>query len=212
MTPMKMPVFQPHLERGQSERPQPWQAARPSATVPSSRGQPQRGSDDAGWEEVLRVAVLFVCLGNICRSAAAEGVLRALAAAESLADRIEVASAATHDYQIGRPPDPRAQAIARARGIDISAQRARQADADDFRRFDYVLAMDRANLADLRRICPPDAQNRLHRFLDFAPALGVRDVPDPYYGDERDFVVMMDLIEAGARGLLAHLRRNELAS
>lgn len=158
------------------------------------------------------VAVLFVCLGNICRSAAAEGVLRALAAAESLADRIEVASAATHDYQIGRPPDRRAQAVARARGIDISAQRARQADAGDFRRFDYVLAMDHANLADLWRICPPDAQNRLHRFLDFAPALGVRDVPDPYYGDDSDFVVMMDLIEAGARGLLAHLRRNELAS
>ncbi len=158
------------------------------------------------------VAVLFVCLGNICRSAAAEGVFRALTKAEGLAHRIEVDSAATHDYQIGRPPDRRAQAIARARGIDISGQRARQADAADFRRFDYVLAMDHANLADLQRICPPNAQERLHRFLDFAPGLGVRDIPDPYYGDGRDFVVMMDLIEAGARALLTHICRNELAS
>ena len=157
------------------------------------------------------VAVLFVCLGNICRSAAAEGVFRSLTAAEGLAHRIEIDSAATHDYQIGRPPDRRAQAVARARGIDISRQRARQAGADDFRRFDYVLAMDHANLADLQRVCPPDAHERLHRFLDFAPGLGVRDVPDPYYGDDRDFAKMMDLIEAGARGLLAHICRHDLA-
>ena len=158
------------------------------------------------------VAVLFVCLGNICRSAAAEGVFRALTKAEGFAHRIEIDSAATHDYQIGRPPDRRAQAVTCARGIDISGQRARQAGADDFRRFDYILAMDDSNLADLQVICPPDAQERLHRFLDFAPGLAVRDVPDPYYGDGRDFAVMMDLIEAGAWALLAHLRRNELAS
>ena len=157
------------------------------------------------------VAVLFVCLGNICRSAAAEGVFRALMSAEGLAGRIEVGSAATHDYQIGRAPDPRAEAIARERGIDISRQRARQAGTDDFRRFDYVLAMDRANLADLRRICPADAQQRLHRFLDFSPELEGRDVPDPYYGDRRDFAQMMDLIEAGSRGLLAHIRKTDLA-
>jgi protein-tyrosine phosphatase len=157
------------------------------------------------------VAVLFVCLGNICRSAAAEGVFRALTAAEGLGDRITIDSAATHDYQIGRPPDPRAQAIARTRGIDISRQRARQAEADDFRRFDYVLAMDQTNFDDICNICPPNAHKRLHRLLDFAPDLGVRDIPDPYYGDERDFAVMMALIEAGARGLLDHLRRNELA-
>jgi protein-tyrosine phosphatase len=156
------------------------------------------------------VAILFVCLGNICRSAAAEGVFRALAAAEGLSNQITVASAATHDYQIGRPPDRRAQAVARARGIDISRQRARQAGADDFRRFDYVLAMDQANHDDLWRICPADAHKRLHRFLDFAPELGVRDVPDPYYGEAEDFIRMMDLIEAGARGLLAHIRRTEL--
>ena len=90
------------------------------------------------------VRVLFVCLGNICRSATAEGVLRTLTRAEGLADRIDVGSAATHDYQIGRAPDARAQTIARERGIDISSQRARQVSADDFRRFDYVLAMDAA--------------------------------------------------------------------
>jgi protein-tyrosine phosphatase len=156
------------------------------------------------------VAVLFVCLGNICRSATAEGVFRALMMAEGLADRIDVDSAATHDYQTGRAPDSRAQAIARKRGIDLSSQRARQVNADDFRRFDYVLAMDRANLADLRRICPPDAQARLHRFLDFSPGLEGGDVPDPYYGDGRDFTLMMDLLEAGSRGLLAHIRKTDL--
>ena len=157
------------------------------------------------------IAVLFVCLGNICRSAAAEGVFRARMTAEGLAEQINVGSAATHDYQVGRPPDPRAEAIARERGIDISNQRARQAGADDFRRFDYVLAMDRANLADLRRICPKDAQARLHRFLDFTPNLEGSDVPDPYYGDRRDFALMMDLLEAGAQGLLAHIRKTDLA-
>jgi protein-tyrosine phosphatase len=128
-----------------------------------------------------------------------------------LADRIDVGSAATHDYQIGRAPDPRAQTIAWERGIDISSQRARQVSADDFRRFDYVLAMDAANLADLRRICPPDAQARLHRFLDFSPGLEGGDVPDPYYGDRRDFTRMMELLEAGACGLLAHIRKTDLA-
>jgi protein-tyrosine phosphatase len=156
------------------------------------------------------VAVLFVCLGNICRSVTAEGVFQTLMRAEGLADRIVVESAATHDYQIGRAPDPRAQTIARERGIDISSQRARQVSADDFRRFDYVLAMDAANLADLRRICPPDAQARLHRFLDFSPGLEGSDVPDPYYGDRRDFTLMMDLLEAGTRGLLAHIRKTHL--
>ena len=155
-------------------------------------------------------AVLFVCLGNICRSAAAEGVFRALAVREGLADRLTIDSAATHDYQIGRPPDPRAQAVARARGVDISRQRARQVHADDFHRFEYLLAMDTSNLLDLQRICPLAAKVRLHRFLDFAPELGVREVPDPYYGDTRDFVMMMDLIEAGAQRLLAHFRRTEL--
>jgi protein-tyrosine phosphatase len=158
------------------------------------------------------VAVLFVCLGNICRSAAAEGVFRALMTAEGLAGRIDVASAATHGHQTGRAPDPRASAIARERGIDISSQRARQAGAADFRRFDYVLAMDRANLADLQRICPADAQERLHRFLDFSPELKGGDVPDPYYGDRRDFALMMDLLEAGSRGLLAHIRKTDLAN
>jgi protein-tyrosine phosphatase len=157
------------------------------------------------------VAVLFVCLGNICRSAAAEGVFRALIAQEGLADRIAVDSAATHDYQIGRPPDARAQAVARARGIDISRQRARQASQEDFLRFDYILAMDRTNLADLAQIRPSDARARLHRFLDFTPALAGGDVPDPYYGNRHDFGMMMDLIETGARGLLAHLRHNELS-
>lgn len=155
-------------------------------------------------------AVLFVCLGNICRSAAAEGVFRTLAAEQGLADRLVIGSAATHGYQIGRPPDSRAQAVARARGIDISGQRARQVAVDDFHRFDYLLAMDQHNLLDLQRICPPTARNRLHRFLDFAPGLAGRDVPDPYYGDDTDFAVMMDLIEAGARGLLAHLSQADL--
>ncbi|MGF1640410.1 MAG: low molecular weight protein-tyrosine-phosphatase [Rhodospirillales bacterium] len=156
------------------------------------------------------VNVLFVCLGNICRSPAAEGVFRALVEGEGLADRITVDSAGTAAWHLGKPPDRRAQAAARRRGIDIGGLRARQAGPADFRRFDLVLAMDRDNHADLARLCPPGEGQRLALFLDFAPEIPVREVPDPYYGGPEGFERMLDLIDIGGRGLLAHLRATRL--
>jgi protein-tyrosine phosphatase len=151
-------------------------------------------------------AVLFVCLGNICRSPTAEGVFRELAAREGLAERIAVDSAGTGAWHVGEAPDARAQAAARRRGYDLSAQRARQISGEDFRRFDLILAMDRANLADLRRQQPAQARARLELFLSFADAAPVLEVPDPYYGEGDGFERVLDLVEAASRGLLAHIR------
>jgi protein-tyrosine phosphatase len=153
------------------------------------------------------VNVLFVCLGNICRSPSAEGLFRALVVREELSGRIAVDSAGTGDWHIGKPPDRRAQAAARRRGVDISGLRARQAGPADFRRFDYVLAMDRDNHADLAGVCPPGEEHRLALLLDFAPEIDLDDVPDPYYGGAEDFEVMLDLIEFASTGLLSHIRQ-----
>jgi len=154
------------------------------------------------------VKVLFVCLGNICRSPTAEGVFRDLVESEGLADRIGVDSAGTGAWHIGQPPDSRAQAAARRRGIDLSRQRARQVRADDFSRFDYVIGMDRSNHADLAMMAGPDGRDRLHMFMEFAPEAGVREVPDPYYGG--GFEEVLDLIQAASAGLLADIRRKHL--
>jgi protein-tyrosine phosphatase len=157
-------------------------------------------------EESGLVNVLFVCLGNICRSPSAEAVFRALVEREGLAGRIAVDSAGTGDWHIGKPPDPRAQKAARRRGFELSGLRARQAGPEDFRRFDYVLAMDRDNHADLADLCPPGEDHRLALLLDFAPGIDLDDVPDPYYGGAEGFEQMLDLIEVASRGLLAHIR------
>lgn len=154
------------------------------------------------------VKVLFVCLGNICRSPTAEGVFRTLVARQGLADRIVVDSAGVGSWHVGSPPDQRAQQAARRRGIDLSGQRARQARAGDFRRFDYVVAMDADNRRELERLCPPGEEHRLHLLMDFAPELGLSDVPDPYYGDAGGFEAVLDLIERASEGLLAHIREN----
>lgn len=155
------------------------------------------------------VNVLFVCLGNICRSPAAEGVFRALVDREGLGHKITADSAGTAAWQAGRSPDPRAQSEARRRGIDISGLRARRIIAADFARFEYVLAMDRDNHADLSALCPQAEAHRLGLFLDFS-GLAEREVADPYYGAHQAFARMFDLIEIGARGLLAHITRVEL--
>jgi len=156
------------------------------------------------------VNVLFVCLGNICRSPSAEGIFRACVEREGLSDHIVIDSAGTGNWHVGNPPDSRAQAAAKRRGIDISGLRARVAKAEDFHHFDYVLAMDDENHADLSRICPPGREDRLALFLDFAPVLGQRHVPDPYYGGAQGFEHMLDLIESGSGELLAHIRRKHL--
>ena len=144
--------------------------------------------------------VLFVCLGNICRSPTAEGVLRAVAAREFPSLDLEVDSAGTADYHVGEPPDRRSVAAARRRGYELAGLRARQVTSRDFSRFDYVLAMDRANLLELERL---GARGRAHvgLFMDFAPG-EADEVPDPYYGGIEDFERVLDLCEAAARGLL----------
>src|SRR5690349_3485697 len=152
----------------------------------------------------MKRGVLFVCLGNICRSPTAEGVLRAVAAREYPGLMLEVDSAGTADYHVGEPPDRRTVAAARRRGYDLAGLRARQVRPEDFHRFDYVLAMDRANLAALERLRPSDANARLALFLEFAPE-SVAEVPDPYYGGDEDFERVLDLCESGARGLLKSL-------
>jgi protein-tyrosine phosphatase len=151
--------------------------------------------------------VLFVCLGNICRSPTAEAVLRALAASEARDMVIEIDSAGTAGYHIGMPPDVRSQAAARRRGYEMSALRARIVEPLDFERFDLVLAMDRENLGVLRARAPAARRARVRLFLEFAPEAGTAEVPDPYYGGVNGFEEVLDLIEAAARGLLAHLRR-----
>ncbi|MEO8064350.1 MAG: low molecular weight protein-tyrosine-phosphatase [Pseudomonadota bacterium] len=149
--------------------------------------------------------VLFVCLGNICRSPTAEGVLRAIATRDYPELPLAVDSAGTANYHVGEPPDRRTVAAARRRGFDLSSQRARQVSADDFERFDYVLAMDCANLAELERQRPRTATANVGLFLGFAPDSGFAEVPDPYYGGVEDFERVLDLCEAGARGLLTKM-------
>lgn len=156
------------------------------------------------------VNVLFVCMGNICRSPTAHGVFRAMVRDQGLEEVIVVDSAGTHAYHVGNPPDPRSAQAARTRGYDLDDLRARRVGAMDFQRFDYVLAMDSDNYMSLRALCPPEALDRLSMFLDFAPELDRVDVPDPYYGGPRGFEEVLDLVEAASRGLLDHIRTTRL--
>ena len=149
--------------------------------------------------------VLLVCLGNICRSPTAEGVLHAIAAREFPALDLQVDSAGTANYHVGEPPDRRTVAAARRRGYELAALRARQLSAADFANFDYVLAMDRANLSELETWPRGLSSARVGLFLEFAPDCGRDEVPDPYYGGAEDFERVLDLCEAGARGLLKKL-------
>ncbi|MGB8326113.1 MAG: low molecular weight protein-tyrosine-phosphatase [Steroidobacteraceae bacterium] len=150
--------------------------------------------------------ILFVCLGNICRSPTAEGVTRVLLAREAPELQVELDSAGTADYHVGRPPDPRTQEAALRRGYDIAGLRARIVEVADFTRFDLLLAMDQGNLETLRRRAPVASLERLRLFLEFAPGAGVREVPDPYYEGPAAFERVIDLAEAGARGLIDHVR------
>jgi protein-tyrosine phosphatase len=150
--------------------------------------------------------VLFVCLGNICRSPTAEGVLRKLAAQEAPQLQLEVDSAGTADYHIGSPPDPRSQRAALKRGIDLSGLQARQVSADDFARFDLILAMDRENLRALKAMQPSESRADLKLFLDYAPEPQRRDVPDPYYRGADAFEHVLDLATEASRGLLLALQ------
>lgn len=152
------------------------------------------------------VKVLMVCMGNICRSPMAHGYFEHLVREAGLDTQIQVDSAGTHAYHVGNPPDTRAQQTARRRGIELSGQRARQAMREDFHTFDYVLAMDRDNHALLADLCPEGQEHKLRLFLEFAPQLTEREVPDPYYGGAEGFERVFDMVEAAAAGLLAEIR------
>lgn len=155
-------------------------------------------------------SVLFVCLGNICRSPTAEGVFRELVRSHGLSEEIQTDSCGTSDWHIGAPPDSRAVDEAARRGFDLSDLRARQVAKSDFRTFDYVLGMDDANIAKLRAQCPPALEDRVRLFLSFAPELGRADVPDPYYGGPDGFAQVFDMIEAASQGLLKDIRARHL--
>jgi protein-tyrosine phosphatase len=154
-----------------------------------------------------RPGVLFVCMGNICRSPTAEGVFRHRAERAGLLERLVVDSAGTHGYHEGHPPDRRAIAAARKRGYDLTPLRARQLVAADFQRFDYVLGMDAHNLREMQLLVPNGHAGFVGRLLQFAPQLGLLDVEDPYYGGDREFEAVLDQVEVAVDGLLAELRR-----
>ena len=153
------------------------------------------------------VKVLFVCMGNICRSPTAQGVFEKLVEEQSLAGQIVIDSAGTHAYHIGEPPDVRATQAARRRGIDLSTQTARRVSPEDFEKFDYVLAMDITNYDDLAELASPEHSPKLRLFLEFAPVSAIREVPDPYYGGTTGFERVLDLIEEASSGLLDALRQ-----
>lgn len=152
------------------------------------------------------IKVLFVCLGNICRSPSAEGVFRKLVEEQGLDELIDIDSAGTHAYHVGASPDDRAQEAASRRGIDMSSLVGRRVDHGDFYLFDYVLAMDESNEYHLREMSPAEEVHKIQLFLDFAPQCSEREVPDPYYGGHSGFEHVLDLIEDASEGLLADIK------
>jgi len=152
------------------------------------------------------IRILFVCMGNICRSPTAEGVFRHLARIEAPGLHLVADSAGTHDYHVGEAPDPRSQAAARRRGVDLSTLRGRVLTAEDFDEFDHILLMDERNRRDALGIAPTAYRAEVALFLDWAPGIGHREVPDPYYGGAEGFERVLDLVEAASRGLLTTLR------
>ena len=157
------------------------------------------------------IRVLFVCLGNICRSPASEGVFRNIVANAGLDDVIGVDSAGMGGWHVGDPPDSRGQAAAVKRGYNLSGQRARQVTISDFADFDYIIGMDRSNCAELTAMAPKKARDKIKLFLDFAPQFGLQDVPDPYYGGPEGFETVLDLVEEASKGLLGDIEKQHFS-
>ena len=157
-----------------------------------------------------KVSVLFVCLGNICRSPTAHAVFRKLVSDHGLADQIEIDSAGTAAYHVGKHPDMRSMETARNRGIEMLDLRARKVDFGDFYEYDYVLAMDDENYHNLRDLALPEHYEKIQMFLDYSDAFEEREVPDPYYGGAQGFEHVFDLVESASEGLLEHIKKNHL--
>ena len=153
-----------------------------------------------------KVAVLFVCMGNICRSPTAHGVFQAMVDEQGLGERIMVDSAGTHGYHIGSPPDTRSQHSARLRGVDLSALQARQFESEDFLDFDFLLAMDHSNLSHMSSLRPERARARLDLMLEYSEKFKQTEVPDPYFGND-GFELVFDMISDASAGLLRHIRQ-----
>jgi protein-tyrosine phosphatase len=174
-----------------------------------SKPQDERfGADRQGWrhgnymDEKKKISILFVCMGNICRSPTAEGVFRNKVREAGLEREVLIDSAGTHDYHIGEQPDRRTQQAAMRRGYDLSGLRGRQVAVSDFGEFDYILAMDRNNLAHLHGICPSPHRHKLRLFMEFSRGFDQLEVPDPYYGGPKGFENVLDMVEDAAAGLL----------
>ncbi|HFD86692.1 MAG TPA: low molecular weight phosphotyrosine protein phosphatase [Gammaproteobacteria bacterium] len=163
--------------------------------------------DPADLVRGRKVSILFVCMGNICRSPTAQGVFTHLVKEQGLRDVIGIDSAGTVSYHVGRAPDSRAQKAAEGRGYDLSEFRARLVSAKDCELFDYILVMDETNLLDVRSVVPKSCWNKIHMFMDFdTSGRKGREVPDPYSGGANDFERVLDLVEKAASGLLEHIK------
>lgn len=152
--------------------------------------------------------VLMVCMGNICRSPTAEGVFRHFLTTNMLGDKVEVDSAGTHGYHVGEAPDQRTQRAALARGYNLSQLRARKVAPQDIDYFDLILAMDKTNLENLKRLAPPEAHERIRLFMEFARGFDDEEVPDPYYGLGHGFDLVLDMVEDASQGLVDKLRKD----
>ena len=167
---------------------------RPAAPLPDGAGT---------MTGMQKIKVLMVCLGNICRSPTAEAMLRHQVHAAGLDGRVEVDSAGTADYHVDSPPDRRAVAHGERRGLRMQQLRGRQVERADFDRFDFILAMDADNLANLQRLRPAGSRAEVSLLLSYAPETGEREVPDPYYGGADGFERVLDLVDAACEGFLA---------
>lgn len=152
-----------------------------------------------------KTRVLFVCMGNICRSPTAQGVFHSLVESQNLQESIIVDSAGTHAYHVGEAPDSRSQSAALRRGINLASQRARKVIKDDFELFDWIIAMDRSNLTDLNQLAAANQQHKIHLFMEFAERWDVDEVPDPYYGGSHGFDRVLDMVEDASNGLLQQI-------
>lgn len=159
-------------------------------------------------KESQKIKVLFVCMGNICRSPTAHAVFRNLVRERGLEDLIEIDSAGTHAYHVGEMPDRRSMQVAKNRGIEMTDLRARKVDFGDLYEFDYILAMDEANYQNLMEMALPEHHDKIQMFLDYAPEVEEREVPDPYYGGPQGFEHVFDLVQQASEGLLEHIVQN----